>query len=61
MATLSYDGDGGDGNSLVDDGNTIQVLDVLGGLDQIFGAAQDAGIDILVEYLDIRVAATAQV
>ncbi len=60
-ATLRHDGDGSDGDPLVDDGNAVEALNVFGGPDQVFGTAHDARIDLLAENPDVGMAAAAQI
>ena len=46
LTALRHNGNRGDGDSLVDDRNTVKALDVLGGLDQVLGAAQDTVVNL---------------
>ena len=60
LAGTGHDGDGRNGNPLVDNGNSEFLLDVLADLHQVFGAAGDLPINLIAAGLQIRVAAVQQ-
>ena len=48
----------GDGNALVDDGDTVLALEVLGGLDQMLSRARHVVVDFRAHAVEVLVTAT---
>ena len=60
LAGAGHQSHGGDGNALIDDGDAELPLDVLAGLDQLFGVAGDLFINLFAGPLGVRVAAAQE-
>ena len=60
FAGRAGDGDGRDGDALVDDGDAELALDIAAGLDQLFGAGADLVVDLVAAAAHVLVGAVQQ-